>query len=536
MIIFLLLLTVLIFPLFSLLVSGFQNSKTGSFSLINFEQFFAKRYYTRALFNSLKVGAAVTSVAVLLGTPIAYFMTFYEVRFKRAIQVLIIISMMSPSFIGAYSWVQLLGRSGLITKAVESLFGTKGFTIYGFGGIVLVLSLKLYPFIYMYVSGALKKIDRSLLEASQSLGCSPALNVIKMILPLILPTLLAASLMVFMTSIADFGTPMLIGEGYRVMPVLVYREYMGEMGGNANFAASMAFTMIVITMSLYFVQRFIINRKSYKMRSVNTIQLRKLPGKFRFLGHAFIYLIVFLSVIPQITVVYTSFLKTQGSRFVSGFSLESYQKAFQSLGSSITNTYLMGGIAIAIIIVLGILMAYLSVRKRNPFTALLDVTTMFPYIISGSVLGIMLLMAFNKRPLILTGTYAIIIIAFVIRRLPHTLRSSVGILYQINPNTEDAAISLGAPPAMAFFEVTMKLMLPGVLTGAILSWITIINELSASVILYTGGTRTMSVSIYSEVLRGNYGTAAALASLLTLTTVISLLLFFRFSKSREISL
>lgn len=129
----------------------------------------------------------------------------------------------------------------------------------------------------------------------------------------------------------------------------------------------------------------------------------------------------------------------------------------------------------------------------------------------------------------------ILIVAYVIRRLPYTLRSSAAILYQISPSMEEASISLGYSPVRTFFKVTAIMILPGVLSGAILSWITVINELSASVILYTGGTRAMSVAIYSEVIRASYGTAAALSTILTVTTVISLLIFYRFSGSREVS-
>jgi iron(III) transport system permease protein len=397
------------------------------------------------------------------------------------------------------------------------------------------LSLKLYPFIYLYVSGALKKIDSSLVEAAESLGCKPIKKVVTVILPLILPTLLAGSLLVFMNALADFGTPMLIGEGYNVMPVLIYSEFISEVGGQANFAAAMATIMVIITAVLFLGQKYVINKKSFTMSSLRPIQAKKIKGVKGLLAHIFIYGVVFLSIIPQITVIYTSFLKTRGSMFTSGYSLKSYNTVFKNLGNSITNTFTYGIIAIIIIILLGMFIAYISTRKRNVFTSVIDTITMFPYIIPGSVLGITLLLAFNRKPMILSGTFIILIVAYVIRRLPYTLRSSAAILYQISPSMEEASISLGCSPVRTFFKVTAIMMLPGVLSGAILSWITVINELSASVILYTGGTRTMSVAIYSEVIRASYGTAAALSTILTVTTVISLLIFYKFSGSREVS-
>ena len=161
---------------------------------------------------------------------------------------------------------------------------------------------------------------------------------------------------------------------------------------------------------------------------------------------------------------------------------------------------------------------------------------MFPYIVPGSVLGITLLIAFNHQPMMLAGTSIILIITLVIRRMAYTLRSSSAILYQISPSMEEAAISLGDSHPKAFFKVTAKMMLPGVASGAILSWITLINELSSSVMLYTAKTRTMSVAIYNEVIRASYGTAAALATILTVTTVVSLLIFFKVSGSKDVTM
>ena len=189
-----------------------------------------------------------------------------------------------------------------------------------------------------------------------------------------------------------------------------------------------------------------------------------------------------------------------------------------------------------IIVVLGMLIAYLAVRRKSWLTNAIDTIAMFPYIVPGSVLGITLLIAFNHPPMMLAGSAVIMVISLVIRRQAYTLRSSSAILYQISPSMEEAAISLGDSPSMSFVKVTAKMMLPGVASGAILSWITLINELSSSVMLYTANTRTMSVAIYNEVIRASYGTAAALATILTVTTVVSLLVFFRVSGNKDVTM
>lgn len=524
----------LIYPLFSLFASGFKDPVTGAFTFDNFIKFFQRKYYYQGLINSFMITSLVTVLAVVIGAPLAYLMTAYKIKGKKWIEILIIISMLSPPFIGAYSWVLLGGRSGLITKMFQSI-GIETPSIYGFGGILLVLTLKLFPFIYLYVSGALQKVDVSLGEAAESLGCSPPRKVLTIMLPLIGPTLLAGSLLVFMNAIADFGTPMLIGEGFNVMPVMIYSEFISEVGGQANFSAAMAAIMVFITALLFAGQKYVVNKKSFTMSSLRSIQPARLKGIYGILAYVAIYFIVFLAIIPQITVIVTSFLGTRGSRFIATFSLESYRLVMRSLWKSITNTYLFGFAAIIIIILLGMFIAYISTRKKNALTSLIDAITMFPYILPGSVLGITLLLAFNKQPLLLSGTITILVIAYIVRRLPYTLRSSAAILYQISPSMEEASISLGYSPVKSFFKVTAVMMLPGVLAGAILSWITVINELSASIILYTGGTKTMSVAIYTEVIRSSYGTAAAISSILTITTIISLMIFFRLSGNRSIN-
>ena len=525
----------LIYPLFSLFLSAFQDADTGNWTLKNFSYFFERKYYYQSLVNSFAVTTCVTVLAVIIGTALAYFMSLYRIRFKNLVEISIIISLLSPPFIGAYSWILIGGRNGMLTNFLAK-FGIDFPSIYGFGGILLVLTLKLYPFIYLYVAGALKNIDSALVEAAESLGCSGIRKVVTIILPLITPTILAGALMVFMNAMADFGTPMLIGEGFNVMPVMIYSEFINEVGAQANFAAAMAAMLVLITSTIFMLQKYIVNRKSFTMSSLRPLAVKKLGGAKNILVHAGIYALVGLSLIPQLVVIYTSFLKTSGSVFKPGFSLDSYRTIFNTLGTAITNTYLFSTAAMIIIVFLGMTVAYLTTRRKSFLTEIIDTLSMFPYIIPGSVLGITLLLAFNEKPLLLAGTAFIIIISLVIRRLPYTLRSSSAILYQLSPSLEEASISLGASPLKTFFKVTAVMMLPGVMSGAIISWITAINELSSSVILFTGATKTLSVAIYTEVIRASYGTAAALSTILTLTTITAMVIFFKVSGRRDVTL
>ncbi|HPL53652.1 MAG TPA: iron ABC transporter permease [Bacillota bacterium] len=524
----------LLYPMARLAEQAVVDSQTGEYTLANFVKFFSKSYYSDTLLNSFKVSISATALSILIGTPLAYFLTIYKIRGKAMLNILIIIASMSAPFIGAYSWIMLLGRSGVITSFLAK-FGINFPDIYGFSGIVLVMSLQLFPLVFLYARGALKNIDNSLIEAANNLGCAGIKCFLKVIVPLIIPTLLAAGLLVFMRSFADFGTPMLIGEGYRTFPVVLYTEFISEVGSNDGFAAAIAIIAIIITTVVFLTQKYISNKNSFALNALHPIYEKEPKNIVKPWVYLFSYSVVALAVLPQLYVTYTSFKKTAGKIFIPGYSLNSYATAFGKLGKSIQNTIIIPMLALAFIVLLAILIAYLVVRRRNALTSMVDIMSMIPYIVPGTVLGIALLTGFNRRPLMLSGTMMIMVVALIIRRLPYTIRSSVAILQQIPMSIEEAAISLGASKIKAFFRVTVPMMASGIVAGAILSWVTMISELSTAIILYTGRTKTLTVAVYTEVLRGNYGVAAALSTILTLLTVASLLVFNKVNEGKDVS-
>ncbi len=520
-----------VYPFSTLIIRSFFSSKVEGFTLENFRTFFTKRYYYSALLNSLYCCVLTTLTTTVIGVPMAYLMTRYNIWGKKLIHVMIISSLMSPPFIGAYAWIVLLGRSGVVTRFFDS-FGISVPTIYGQLGIIVVFTFKLFPYTYLYTSGAMGSIDSSLEEAAENLGSSKWRRMKTVTLPLVFPSIAAGAVMVFMTSLADFGTPMLIGEGFTVLPVLIYNQYMSEMGGNANLASALSVVVVACSTLVLIVQKRLIEKKNYVMTAMRPPTEIQLHGIKRFLATVPVLIIAFIGFMPQIVVLVTSVVKTSGPMFVKGFSLDSYRSILSRLSLNIKNTYLFAITAIVIIVILGSLISYMTVRKKGIVSSFLDWLLMFPFVIPGAVLGISLIVTFNKPPFILTGTAFIIIISYVVRKLPYTVRSGSAYLKQMDPSIEEASISLGVSPQKTFFRITMPLMLPGILSGAILSWITCVNELSSSIMLYGGRTSTVSVAIYTEVVRNSYGTAAALATVLTLTTVISLLIFMKVTKGK----
>ena len=514
--IFLTYLVFLVYPIVTVLKQALIHE--GQFSLANFVTFFSKAYYSETLVNSFKVSITATVTSLVVGTLLAYLFSMYDFKGKKFLQILIIIASMSAPFVGAYSWILLLGRNGVITKFLTNTLHLPAIDIYGFKGIVLVFTLQLFPLVFLYVAGTMKSIDNSLLEAAESMGSFGFKRIVTVVLPLLVPTLLAAALLVFMRAFSDFGTPMLIGEGYRTFPVLIYTQFISEVGGNSAFASALAIMAIIIALAIFLIQKYISNRYSFSMNSLHPIEPKKTTkGKMAAI-YATVYGIILFSVLPQVYLIYTSFLKTSGMVFVKGYSLNSYKVAFNRMGSAIFNTIRIPLIALVLVVLFATFISYLAVRKRNLFTNLIDSLSMVPYIVPGTVLGIAFISSLS------------------VRRLPYTIRSSVASLQQIAPSIEEAAESLGSSRLNTFAKITTPMMLSGIISGAILSWVTMISELSTSILLYNVKTRTMTVAIYTEVLRGNYGVAAALSTILTVLTVGSLLLFMKISKSNSITL
>ncbi|MCI9648303.1 iron ABC transporter permease [Oscillibacter sp.] len=524
----------MVYPLGNLIKMAFYGDE--GFTLDHFIKFFSKPYYSSTLVNSFKVSFWATVTSLLVGVPMAYFFALYKIRGKQTLRILIIISSMSAPFVGAYAWILLLGRNGVVTNFFKTLFGITPPDIYGFNGMLLVFTTQLFSLIFLYVAGALSKVDNSLLEASENMGCTGVRRFFKVVLPLITPTLLAGALLVFIRALSDFGTPMLMGEGYRTFPVILYTEFVGEVSQNKGFASAIAVIAIVITTVVFFAQNIASKRNSFSMNSLHPIEEKPLRGIKGVLIHAFCYVVVFIAILPQLYVLYTSFKKTSGTIYVDGYSLDSYREMFSRLGRSVQNTIVIPVIALVAVILLAILMAYLSVRRRNVLSSTVDVLSMVPYIIPGTVVGIALVTSFNRPPVAFTGTMFIMVAALIIRRLPYTIRSSVAILHQIPITIEEAALSLGSTKMKTFFKITVPMMSSGIVAGAILSWVTMISELSTAMILYTGRTQTLTVAIYTQIVRGNYGIAAAMASVLTILTIISLLIFNKLSKNGDITM
>ncbi|WP_420111687.1 ABC transporter permease [Pseudactinotalea sp.] len=524
----------LLYPLFGVLKESVVDGD-GGFTFANFIRFFANDYYVGTIRNSFVVSLAVTVVSLAIGVPFSYFYTYYRLRGSKLLFVGAVLSCMSAPFIGAYAWILLLGRNGVATRLLETVLPFKIGSIYGFGGIVLVLSLKLFPLVSVYMNAAFRSVDRSLLEAASLMGSTGLKRIWQVMIRLTVPTLLAASLLVFMRAFADFGTPMLIGEGYRTFTVEIYNQYLGEVGQNHNFAAAIGIVGIIVTAAVFLLQKYGANRFSFSLKAGSPIQKKRPRGIGGVLIYGYMYVLIALAMLPQLYIVYLSFRNNNQAIFLPGYSLDNYRMAMgRLLGRSVYNTIWFAVVALAIIIVLSVLLAYLVVRRANAANSFLDTVSMLPYIMPGAVIGIGLVIAFNSPPLALTGTMTIIVIMLVVRRMPYTIRSATATLMHLPISMEEAARSLGASKLKAFWRITVPMMAAGVASGAVLSFVAIVTEMSAGIILYNNRTITLTMSAYVAITRGSYGLACAFSAILTVLTAVLLAIYLRFTREEDV--
>jgi len=529
---FLVLALLMVWPLYSIFMASLIDNRTGAWTLANFVQILGHPAYRGALINSLIVGTGGMVGAILLGVPLAVLTTRYVIAGRGVLATLAVLALVSPPFIGAYAWIMMLGSNGWM-RALLLDVGLQVPPIYGMFGILLAFSLKFYPFVFLLTASGLGSISPSVEEAAQSLGAGPWRRFFTVTLPLILPSLSSGALLAFVLSIADFGTPSIVGGKLRLLATTAFDLFTAEMGGNPGLASATSVVLLAVCMTVVLAQRWAVRRRDIAGSLIRRPVPHRLPPLASAAAHLVCYAIVLAGSLPSLVVFYTSLRRTSGPVFHPGFSWASYERILGDVPQVIANSFIYATSAVALILVLGTLIGYLLARRDTLASGTLDNLLVVPYIVPGVVMGLAFVVTFNVPPLQITGTAAIIVLMLFIRRLPYAVRSSTSILKQIKGGIEEAAISLGASPSRAFLKVTLPLMLPGIIAGALMSFITAINELSSSLILYVGRTMTMPVRIYLSVLDGEFGTASALSTILLVVTGLAVFVVFRISDRKE---
>jgi iron(III) transport system permease protein len=522
----------LILPILRVLMLGFVDAETGGLTLGNFIEVFTRNYYLNGLKNSLFVALLGTLGACLIGIPLAFFTARFVVSGQAWISTLAILVLVAPPFIGAYAWIMMLGSNGFITNFF-AIFGLSTPTIYGAHGIVLVFTLKFFPFIYLMTQTSLNGMNKSFEDAAENLGCTPWQRFTKITLPLVFPAVSTGAIICFVLAIADFGTPAILGRGFRTLSTIAFAAYRSELGGLPTMAVTVSIVMMAMSMLALLLQRRILAKRRYASALTNPPRKKRMRDFRNVAMHFFCHGIVLIAMLPTLVVVYTSFLKTNGPVFIGGFGLESYERILRTAPDAIINSFIFALSAVVLITLFSGLISYVIVRRDTAASGGIDFLMMVPYLVPGVVIAIGYVTTFRGGPLDVIGTAGLLILLYFIRRLPYGVRSTMSSLRQIKPSMEEAAVNLGAAPARAFFIVTVPLILPGLIVGALMGFITAINELSSTLILYDGGTITMPVQIYLAVLDGEFGLAGALSTVLLICTGVCVYAVFRFAENRD---
>ena len=491
-------------------------------TLANFRRFFTSSMYQKSLRNSFVISFAVVLFTLIIGAPMGYFVARVEMPFKKLILALGILPIITPAFVGAFSWVILLGRQGVVRYAVNKILGLVGLSlppIYGLFGIIFTMSLTYLPFVFLLSYGAFKSTNPLLEESAMIMGAGHSRILRTITIPLILPSLGAAAILVFIRAMGNFGIPAVLGGQQYVLPTLIHFRVHGFW--DLNGASAIAIISVAIVIIALVIQKKVVSAREYETISTATSEY-KLHKHLLTKVIAILYcsLVLIISLAPQITIITMSFFKQWIGFLPTGFTLENYKIIPQIASKTIKNSFFLATSASLLTALIGTLAAYITERRRPKGAMLIDFTIMTPFVLPGIVVSVALLSAFSSGPINISGTFLILIISFMVRRTPYVFRSVAASLTQLDEALEESSTISGASWFYTFRRVTFPLILPGIIAGAILTFATLLQELSTTILLYSARTQTLPIQIYNTVAEGNFGIASALSVLLIVTVFI----------------
>lgn len=514
----------LLYPIFMVVKSSMITADGAAVSLQSYIKFFSVAYYYKALINTLLLGVLGTAGIMIIVIPLAYFYSRYKIFGHAMVGTILWIPYLTPAFIGAYTWLILFGKYGLITDFLRNL-GIMIPSIGGFSGILSVFILTYYPLGFILLVGAFQTIDPSLEEAAHNLGASDFRRFWTVTVPSATPSILNASLLVFILIIDSFGIPAIVGVGTPVLTTLVFGEFTSEMGGPPVMAATGATILLFISMSILIIQRVYLQRRSFVTSGTRSQEIiDPKPLKKTVLSLIFAVVLIF-SLLPIITIVVSSFTVADGPVLKYGhFTLDHYRNTFYAVVRPLKNSYILATISMIFDLILGSLLGYVIIRKGKKLATFIDAFVALPLGVPGVLLGIGLILGFSRGPLVLVGTASILIVAYFVRRLPHPVRTVSAILAQVDENIEEASVNMGVPPMRTFLKITTRMIFPGIATGGLLAWTTSVSDLTCTILIYPARWKTLTVETYAQIRSDLYGPASVVGIFLLLSVIVPILI------------
>lgn len=497
--------------LVQLRVMALLRDVTASFRPVFYLDFFRVPLFRDSLLNSLVLAFWVTLAATAVGTGLALAATLTPMPGRRLVRTLVLVPLIAPAFVGGYAYTLLAGDNGMLSGIWHFLGGTrKVMDLYTPFGVGFIQTIFFFPFVFLTVTAALENQDAALLEAAQTLGASRWLAHLTVTLPLALPGIAAGALLVFIDSIADFGTPGLLApKGYPLIAVEAYRELTGYFRWGS--AAMLSVVMVVLSVVVMVLHQVWVERGHY----VTVHGRRSAPrptggGMAGWVALGLNMLALLPSLLGLGAVLVMSFTRVWGSSyFPQAYTLQHYRQALVEAPDPLVNSLILSTAATLVAIAYGLTVAYASQRTRLAGRKVLDMLAMLPLVIPGTALAIALIVTFNKPPLRLHNTAYLLVASYVIRRLPYAVRT-IGVGFQqLDRSLDESALALGASRPLAVWTVVAPLVLPGLLVGGSLVFITAFKEVSTSIMLAPPRWVPLSAFIYRRVLEQEIFMAAA---------------------------
>lgn len=501
-----------------------------------FEQYLTNPVYQTIIWNTLVLGVVIG----ISGTAVGFLMAFVQVKldvpFKRFMHIMSLVPVISPPFAVATATIILFGRNGSISRG---LFGVR-YDIYGLDGLTLVMTLSFFTVAYMNLRGMMQALDPALDEAAINLGANRWRIFRTVTLPMLLPGLASSFLLLFVEAIADLGNPLVMGGDYEVLATRIYISIVGLY--NTTGAAVFSLILLVPSLTVFLVQRYWISRISVVSvtgKPSGTPQTINHPlVKWPLFGLAMGICLLILLIYGVI--IYGAFVRVPGVRW--DFTLQHFEFIINGIGmQAMRDTTLLAVISTPISGMIGMIIAYLVMRRKFWGRNALDFGAMLGIAVPGTIIGIGYILMFNTEttitlpllgsiPLIpkLTGGQAMfggalaIVMVYVVRSVPAALRSGTAALSQIDPSIEEASISLGADSAQTFRKITLPLIRPAFLTGLIYAFARSMTTISAIIFLTTPHTRIMTQQILNEVEHARYGNAFAYCVILIVIVLLAI--------------
>jgi iron(III) transport system permease protein len=516
LLIFVLLFIFVMLPIFNVFRMG-STDANNHFSIRNLTGILASPGQRRTFFNSMLLGLIVAVIATLIGYLFAFAVTRTEIKGKRFFKAIATLPIVSPPFILSLSIIFLFGRQGFITRG---LLGIRDFDVYGIHSLIVVQTISFFPVAYLTLCGILESIDDSVEDAAYSLGAARGRIFRTVTLPLSLPGIISAMLLVFIQSMEDFSNPAVIAGDFSTLSVEAYRIITGMY--DLHKGSMMAIVLLVPTVAAYLLQKYWMRKKSFvTVTGKPTQKRRKLHEKHIVypLFAACVCVSAFIILLYG-TALTGALVKTWGVNY--DFTFSHFAFVFSMGSDALWNSVKLAVYAAPLGGVLGIVIAYLTVRIRFYGKRVMEVVSLLTFAVPGTVLGIGYISSFNQKPFLLTGTAVILVAAFVFRNIPVAIESGSATLLQIDRSIEEASSISGASSGHSFRRITLPLLRNAFFSGLVYAYVRAMTAVSAIIFLVSPRWPLATSKIFSLFEASRYSDAAAYVTIMIVIILVSI--------------